>query len=231
MIELYQFHKGWGMNPSPFCLKVESYLRLAGLPYKARTIPPMKAPKGKLPFIVDEGTVVADSSTIYEYLKGKYGDRFDAGLTPAQRAEAHLIKRLLEESLYFVMTYSRWVDEEGWVGMREALFRGMPLAARLIVPFLIRRKIRRDLAGQGIGRHAREDIYKLGIADLAALAVKLEGREWLAAERMTTIDIIAHAFLFNISEPKVETPLKAFLIANPILMGHVERMNRALAQR
>ena len=34
MIKLYQFKPAWGLpNPSPFCMKVETYLRMAGLSY------------------------------------------------------------------------------------------------------------------------------------------------------------------------------------------------------
>jgi hypothetical protein len=35
MIKLYQFNAAWGLpNPSPFCMKVETYLRMVSLPYE-----------------------------------------------------------------------------------------------------------------------------------------------------------------------------------------------------
>lgn len=35
MIKLYQFAPAWDVpNLSPFCVKVETYLRMAGLPYE-----------------------------------------------------------------------------------------------------------------------------------------------------------------------------------------------------
>ena len=52
-IELYQFAPAFGLpNASPFCMKMETWLRMAGLPF---TIPAPnfshfgKAPKGKMP--------------------------------------------------------------------------------------------------------------------------------------------------------------------------------------
>ena len=62
-VKLYQFPPAWGLpNPSPFCMKLEVFLRLAEIPYEVVTWPdPRKAPKGKLPFIEHEGTRIADS--------------------------------------------------------------------------------------------------------------------------------------------------------------------------
>src|SRR5215467_2268822 len=75
MIKLYQFNPAWGLpNPSPFCMKVETYLRMVGLPYEVvNGAMPFKAPKKKLPYIEDGAQVVADSGFIVDYLKKTYG--------------------------------------------------------------------------------------------------------------------------------------------------------------
>ena len=52
MITLYQTPVAWGMpNLSPFCFKLESYLRMAGLPYTAKLAQLPHAPKGKVPYV------------------------------------------------------------------------------------------------------------------------------------------------------------------------------------
>lgn len=83
MIKLHQFPPLWGLpNASPFCMKVETWLRMAALPYETAVVfNPAKAPKGKLPFITDNGKVVADSGLIIDYLKETYGDKLDGGLS------------------------------------------------------------------------------------------------------------------------------------------------------
>jgi len=85
MIRLYQFAPAFGLpNASPFCMKVETFLRMAGLSYECpRDADLRKAPKGKLPYIVDEGAVVSDSSFIVDHLKRKYGDPLDSHLGAA----------------------------------------------------------------------------------------------------------------------------------------------------
>jgi hypothetical protein len=59
----------------------------------------MKAPKRKLPYIDDGGTIVADTSFIIDHLKARYGDPLDAALPPLERAQATAFQRLIEENL------------------------------------------------------------------------------------------------------------------------------------
>lgn len=172
MIRLYQFAPALGLpNPSPFCMKLETYLRLAGLPYESVYIDnPRRGPKGKLPFIEHLGRRIADSGFIIEYLKSQFGDPLDQELTGEQRALGHALRRMIEEGLYWVAVYARWADESGWRHTREAFFSGMPFPLGRFVPSLVRRGMTRALFMQGTGRHPPGEVYALGAADLAALA-------------------------------------------------------------
>ena len=71
MIQLHQYPPMFGIpNPSPFCLKLETWLRMAKLPYEVvRVVDPRKDPKGKVPWIEDQGRTIADSAFIIDYLK------------------------------------------------------------------------------------------------------------------------------------------------------------------
>src|SRR5690349_21250565 len=136
MIILYQFQPIWGLpNLSPFCIKVETYLKMAGLDYKTALYDPRRAPKGKLPFIEDDHKRIADSRFIIRYLKEKYGDVLDDKLTREERAQALLIERLFEEHLYWVGLYIRWLEPGGWEKTKE-YFAFLPRSIRLLVPFI-----------------------------------------------------------------------------------------------
>src|SRR5690349_17335849 len=142
MITLYQFPPAFGLpNPSPFCLKVETYLRMIGEPFEVKAGNPQRAPKGKLPFIKDGGAVISDSAHIVEHLKKTRGDKLDKDLSAHDRAVGHLIRRTLEEGLYFGVVYARWVDEDGWNAGKEELFSKMPALARAFVPGIARRMV------------------------------------------------------------------------------------------
>ena len=52
-------------------MKLETYLRMAALPFElVDSGDVIKAPEGKLPYIDDGGTIVADTSFVIDYLKG-----------------------------------------------------------------------------------------------------------------------------------------------------------------
>jgi hypothetical protein len=89
MITLYSFGPGFGLpDPSPFVTKAEVLLKMAELPYRTDTTGFKKAPKGKLPYIDDEGKIIADSTFIRWHLEKKYNIDFDRALNPEERAIA-----------------------------------------------------------------------------------------------------------------------------------------------
>jgi glutathione S-transferase len=226
MITLYQFPATWGLpNGSPFCWKVENYLRMAGLPYQTKLGDPRKAPKGKLPTINDDGTVIADSGAIIEHLKKRHGDKLDDKLTERQRATGHAITRLLEESLYWPMIYARWIEDDGFALVRDELLRpAMPPIVREIVPGLIRSQIKKQLHAQGTGRHTRAEIYEIGRRDLDALAAMVGDQPYMLGGEPTSIDATAYAFVGVALWSPPGSPLKQHVEAHPSLVAYCERM-------
>ena len=96
MIKLHQFARTWGIpNLSHFCCKLETYLRIADIPYQVVTSIPTKAPKGKLPFIEDNNKKISDSALIIQHMKQTYGDKLDADLSSSEKADSLSMQRLL----------------------------------------------------------------------------------------------------------------------------------------
>jgi glutathione S-transferase len=226
MIKLFQFAPAFGLpNASPFCMKLETYLRMAGLPFQlVNSGDVFKAPKRKLPYIDDGGTVVADSGLIIDYLKGRYGDPLDAALSPLQRALATAFQRLFEEDLYWTVVQTRWAEDAGWAKTRQAFFAAMPLPLRWFVPVLARRGLLAEMRGHGMGRHTAGEIHAIGCRDVTAVADFLGDKPFMLGEQPTSLDACAHAFLANLLWAPVASPIQRHAQARPALEAYCQRM-------
>lgn len=229
MVRLFQFPANRStLNYSPFCLKLETYLRMAKIPYEVKvSTNPWSAPKKKLPFVEVDGKRIADSAFIIDYLKGNLGDPLDDGLTKEQKAVSHAITRMLEEDLAPVLVYSRWVDEPGWKEAGPRFFKGLPPPVKWVVPELARRKVRARLAALGLLAHSREEIYAKGAQDLKALSDYLGDKPYFLGDRPTTVDASAFGVLNNVIKQSYHTPLKELGVRHPNLVAYCERMGKA----
>lgn len=228
-VVVVQFPDVWGRNISPFGLKLEAWLRLADIPY---TVQPSRdlgrSPKGKLPYIRDGGRTIGDTSLIIEHLKATRGIDPDVGLSPRERAEALALQRLFEDHLYFIIVYSRWIDEAGWRTLEPAFFGRLAFPARRLGARYYRRYVRRMLHLQGIGRHRRREIYGMAQTDLQAVADYLDERPFFMGERLTSIDAVAYGFLANILMVPFETDLKRLAQEFPSLVAWCDAMEQGL---
>jgi glutathione S-transferase len=228
MITLYSF-PGPGNLPSasPFCFKLETYLKLAGLDYKT-VFPatPGKAPKGKLPYIEDSGRTIADSGFIIDHLKKIHGDPLDQDMSEAERATALAFRRLFEENLYWCMLYARWFDEANWPEAKRAIFGKMPLPLRLFVPAIVRGSLKKQIMGHGMGRHGKAEIYRIALDDLKAVSAFLGDKTYFMGEKPRSIDATAHAFLTTFLYSKAEVPIRAEMNRLVNLKAYCERLHR-----
>lgn len=218
-------------NPGPFCIKLEAALRLAGAAYETRHVrTPAEGPKGKIPFVEINGERIGDSTLILERLKDEHGLDLDAGLGPHERAQSHALQRMIEERLYAVLVYSRWMEPDNWAKLRRIFFGGMPMPLRLFIPGKVRKQRAKALHAHGAGRHRREEIYALGAADLAAVSATLGDKPFLFGERPTLADATAFAFLISIIGPDFESPLKDSATGHANLVSYTERMGEIFAR-
>jgi len=226
MITLYQFSPALGVRcPSPLCMKLETYLRMTGLPYQvAANANVLKAPKKKLPYITDDGRTIADSGFIIDYLKETYGDPLDSRLSVKQKATMLGMRRLIEEHLYWIAFYFRWADDANWEIIKPIFFGDVPMPMRLVVPALVRRSSMRDLYGQGIGRHSREEVIALGQSNIRALSDFLSDQPYLMGDEPTSLDAVAYGMLSNLIEAEIDSPLKDFALGFDNLVAYFGRM-------
>ena len=114
MITLYAFGPQFGLpDSSPFVTKADVLLKMAKLPFEINLKGFRKAPKGKLPYIKDDGELIADSTFIRRHLESKHKIDFDRGLSAEQKAIAWAFEKLAEDHLYWTIVDARWtIDAE-----------------------------------------------------------------------------------------------------------------------
>ncbi|MEZ4452666.1 MAG: glutathione S-transferase family protein [Nannocystaceae bacterium] len=225
-IVLWQMTPIWGIpNPSPFCVKVETWLRMAELPYVAKSLRgPPKSRSGKLPYIErPNGEVMSDSTLIVETLGRERGVDLDAGLDADQRAQALLIQRLLEEELYWLMVHERWVDPANAPRVMADYFAGMPWIFRTMLVPVIRRQVVAAARGQGVARLPEGLRERKARADVDALAHVL-GDHPFVFDRPSTVDATAYGFLAVALGSPLASPITDMIRGHQNLVDYHARM-------
>jgi glutathione S-transferase len=231
MITLYSYPELFGVaDNNGYGLKVFAFLKLAGVPFVHEHIfDASKAPRGQLPYIVDDGEEIGDSDAIIAHLIRRHGLTIDDGLSAAQRHTRHLVSRMLDD-LYWVMSYSRWKDDAFWPAFRDALISQHPA---LTEEGLLKA---RDFNAmryhyQGIGRFAPPAAYARGLADLEVLADLVPAQGYVSGDKPTSIDAAIYGFIANIHFYPIETPLKQFVTAHGNLVRHSAAIHAAVGMK
>jgi glutathione S-transferase len=215
----------WGIpSVSPFCLKLDAFLRMTEIPHKAVIAKtPFAAPKRKAPWIDHEGKSIGDSGFIIDYLRTRFAVDPDAHLTPAQRGTSLALRRLIEENLYWTMVHDRWVVDRNWKVFRNVVLAGVPAAARVAIAPMARRGVRQQLRGHGIGLHTGDEIHAIGIRDIGALADTLGDKPYFLGDKPTEIDAVAYGQLVNIMNVPLDSPVKDDALRRKNLVAFINR--------
>lgn len=226
MIVLHQFAPNFGLiNVSPFCLKLEAWLRLVGLPYRVEEVHDLAAaPKGRAPFIDDGQRRIGDSALIIAHLCDSRGVDPDAWLTPAQRGVGRAVEAMLEDRLYFAALHDRWMEPKHWPIVRAGLLAGLPDE----IAEAIRGQQRARLMGHGIGAHAPAEMYAIADADVGALADILGDRPFLFGDRPAGVDCAAFAFMHGLLGEQIDGALRRSVLRHPNLVAYEKRMRERL---
>jgi glutathione S-transferase len=228
MSELVVHHLpgAWGLpSVSPFCLKLDTYLRMVDIPFEVVIdATPFGAPKKKLPAIEHRGRFIGDSSFVIEYLEREFDCDPGRDLSAAEQAVAQAFKRLIEENLYWTMVYDRWLVDSNWRKFRDVVLVGIAPPVRRIIGPIARRGVRRSLKGQGIGIHSTEEIHAIGSRDLGAVADFLGDKPFLMGDTATGIDATAYGFLANILLAPIASPIRDEGLARRNLVDYLERI-------
>lgn len=225
MITLYGFGPFFGEpDGSPFVVKTMILLKMAGLAFDLKSTPPFKAPKGKLPFIVDDEEIIADSTFIRRHVEKKYGHDFDAGLTPEQKAASWVVEKFLEDHFYWLVLADRWLDDANFDHGPAQFFTTAPAPLRRPIAKLVRRAIRKAALAQGLFRHNAEQRAALAGAGIDAAATLLGDKKFFHGDTPSGVDATLGAFATGALCPIFSSPTRMAIEGRPNLVAYAERI-------
>jgi glutathione S-transferase len=225
MIILYGAGQGFGLpDASPYVMKTETQLRMAGIPYEKRAAPPDDSPKGQLPFIDDGGAWIADSTFIRGFLEDTYGLDFDEGLDARRRAEAWAVERMLENHLGWTIAYFRWLIPENFARGPAHFFDDTPDPMRSVVRKAALKDVRMALRANGIGRHSETEIVELAMRSLTAASAILGDQAFLMGDQPCGADATLLAMLAGLYTPVFDSELRTRAERIGNLVAYTDRL-------
>mmetsp|Transcript_4281 Transcript_4281/g.6297 ORF Transcript_4281/g.6297 Transcript_4281/m.6297 type:complete len:293 (+) Transcript_4281:29-907(+) len=195
---------------SPFVIKVQTYLRMAGIEYKEhKTADMMSSPTGKVPFLLHRGQLICDSSEIIEYLKIEYPSKTLEGdkELEGKKHMVTMIQRLLEDHFYWLLVFLLWATKEGANWVTKKYFSEVPALIRpFLVPYIIN-DLRNTCVAVGVGRYTDEVREKKWREDCIALNEVLGDKPFmLTHQNPSSADVLAYSFLSSLlSNQEVKT--------------------------
>jgi glutathione S-transferase len=227
VVTLFRFGPAWDKFGciSQFVLKIETYLRMAGIEFETRSLGigfAETAPKGKLPYIEHDGAQIADSSIIVDYLKEHFGDPLDEALSSSERAKGHAIKRMVEEHIWWIMARERWWAPENPYWDTPGMLKEFDQASFEEA----RDDSRRKCIEHGVGAFTEDELDKRGREDLNALAAFLGEHPYILGDQPTSVDATTYAFLWQIMNGPYTSQLKDAAQEHDNLAAYVQRMSK-----
>merc|ERR1712088_653736 len=235
MVYLFQFTRSPQIpSISPFCLKLESWLKLHGIKYqnvdhKCKH----RSKKGMLPFIELNGEEIADSNMIIETLSKKFDKEMPAELTQDQKNVQHAMVAMVENHLHWTIVYwkSKDVDNilKGYkLNLQSAIGSKAPASLlNFYFKYTFCRKGLKKVKAHGLGVHTPEEIEQFGKKDLQALSEMLGDKEFFFGSEPAMLDLVVFSQVGQLVmvDKEFSCPLRDYLEADcKNLVGLVNRM-------
>jgi len=234
IIYLYQYSRNTLLpSLSPTCLKVETWLRLAGLKYKNvdnRML--CRSKKGQLPIVELEGEDIAHNNIIKQ-LGLRFQKDLDADLSNDQKIMSDHMTSTIENHMYWVLAWwrSNHPDEviTGYrINLQHAQGSWIPnIILKFIYKFVYARSRARVMRIQGMGTHSPNEMNEFAHNDLKLLSEVLADKPFFFGDKPATLDVSVFSILAQVHfiSQEVRFPLRDYVQVNCTnLVGHVYRM-------
>lgn len=196
VVTLHGFGRGrFTPSISPFVMKLETYLRLAKIPYVFEDKEPM-GPKGLSPWITLNGEDISDSQLVMEALAKKFNKDFTIKLPKEEQAVARAIDLMITEHIAWGLRVWRYAIDRG-AELRRVMPSKFPLYMYLGT-YVMHFKVKRALWMQGMGRHTNNEVEEIMRKDFASISSYLGEKPFVMGEEPTEVDCTLFGFTSQI---------------------------------
>lgn len=208
-------------NLSPFAIKLETYLRMAKIPYK-NVYTYEFSPKHKTPWIVFNGEIFSDTHFIIQFLNRKFDIDLNQHLSQTEKAVARAMQKMTEENLFWSFIVSRWVYGSGDPSLRKITGLNRFLVWR------VRKIVEPQAYSQGIGRHNHREVESIARDDLQALSDFMGEKKFLMGNEPCETDCTIFGMISLMWQMPVTSFCYKFIKENtfPNLTAYFYRMKK-----
>ncbi len=132
---------------------------------------------------------------------------------------------MLEDHLYWVLVYWRWMKDDNFERGPANFFKRAPAFIRPLVKWKVRGNVRRNLHAHGISRHNEAEMTAHVRSRASMRSRRLLGdNKYLMGDEPCGADATAFAFIAGALSPVFESPAHAKARTLPNLVAYRDRM-------
>lgn len=221
VVYLYQFNRTSVIpSMSPYCLKVETWLKLNGIKYEnVAHNSKLRSKRGLLPFVELNGEEICDSDIIIKALAKKFEKDMDEGLTAEQKNVQHAMITMVQNHLQWAVYHWFTKNSDNMLkGLKLNLqsLMGMKLPNGLL-NFVFKhtyvRKGMKKVKSTSFAGYTAEEIEAAGKHDLQVLSEMLGDKQFFFGDEARSLDLITFvqiALLLAV-DSEVACPLRDYI--------------------
>ena len=224
MITVYQLPPAFGLpvSVSPYCTKLEAYMRLTNREFRTAVADLRKSPNKKVPYVdgLGQGGLMAESGNIIAELE-QLGPSLDGGLSAEDEVLGKELEDLAQRDLYFGCLHSRFAEPGGWEHQKPTVKALVPwVLSPLLVP-VIRRSQVKLCAENGF---ADPSGYDGALKVVERIAEVLGDKPFLLGDAPRVADCSVWANLTHTAYTLASNPPREAVRANGPIMAYVQRL-------